>query len=88
MKILFFCPRWGSENVNWDSFCKKVKDKGFDGIEAPVPIEPELKDEMFTTLTKYGLQLVGQYYQSFEKDFNEHKVNYEKHLRHLISANL
>lgn len=86
MKILFFCPRWGSENLSWDNFCKKVKDEGYDGVEAGVPFETELRDEMLTALNKYELQLVGQYYQSFEKDFNEHKINYEKHLVNLVHA--
>src|SRR5688572_26472830 len=86
MEILFFCPRWGSENISWDSFCKKVKDEGFDGVEAGIPFEPELRQEILTALAKYDLLLVGQYYQSFEKDFDEHKANYEKHLANLLSV--
>jgi hypothetical protein len=32
MKIKFFCPRWGSENIPWDTFCSMVKEAGFDGV--------------------------------------------------------
>ncbi|CAL1517916.1 sugar phosphate isomerase/epimerase [Chitinophaga sp. MM2321] len=86
MEILFFCPRWGSENLSWDIFCEKAKDEGFDGVEAAIPFEPELKDEVLKALTKHSLQLIGQYYQSFEKNFAEHKTSYEKHLANLLSV--
>ncbi len=86
MQILFFCPRWGSEHLSWDNFCKKVSEEGYDGVEAGVPFEPELRNEMLTALKKYDLQLVGQYYQSFEKDFEEHKSSYEKHLANLLGV--
>lgn len=86
MKILFFCPRWGSEHMSWDSFSKKVKDEGYDGVEAGIPFEDEVKDEILSALTKYELKLIGQYYQSFEKDFAEHKANYEMHLANLLSV--
>lgn len=86
MKILFFCPRWGSENLSWESFCKKVKDEGYDGVEAGVPFEPGAREEMLAALAKHNLLLIGQYYQSFEKDFAEHKANYEKHLRNLLDV--
>ena len=33
MKINFFCPRWGSENLNWNEFFEKVKNAGYDGVE-------------------------------------------------------
>lgn len=86
MEILFFCPRWGSENLSWDHFCGKVKAAGFDGVETPISFERALNEEMLAALTKHELQLIGQYYQSFERDFAEHKTNYEKHLINLLSV--
>ena len=38
------------------------------------------------TLKNNGLKLIGQYYQSFEKDFEAHKNNYAKELYILASA--
>ncbi len=29
----FLCPRWGSEDIPWDTFLKQVKEEGFAGIE-------------------------------------------------------
>lgn len=85
MNIQFFCPRWGSEQLSWDSFCQKVKQAGYDGIEAPIPFEEAEKTEIKTALAKHALLLVGQYYQSFEKDFELHKTNFEKYLKNILS---
>lgn len=85
MKIQFFCPRWGSENLSWDVFCKKVKDAGYDGVEGAIPFDTEAKNEILAALKKHDLLLLGQYYQSFEKDFQAHKASYQKHLENIVS---
>ncbi|HKO80056.1 MAG TPA: hypothetical protein VJU78_06670 [Chitinophagaceae bacterium] len=84
--IQFFCPRWGQEHETYDAFCRKVKEAAYDGIEAPVPFDAGERKEQVNALAKYDLLLLGQYYQSFEKDFATHTINYEKHLRHLLDA--
>jgi len=33
MKIKFFCPRWGFENISWETFLANVKAEGYAGIE-------------------------------------------------------
>jgi sugar phosphate isomerase/epimerase len=33
MKIKFFCPRWGFENIAWETFLANVKEAGYAGIE-------------------------------------------------------
>src|SRR3954451_10424962 len=33
MKIKFFCPRWGAEQLEWDQFLTAVKEAGYAGIE-------------------------------------------------------
>jgi sugar phosphate isomerase/epimerase len=85
MTLNFFCPRWGSEQLSWNAFCSKVKAAGYDGVEAGVSFEEQEKNEMGEALHKYGLQLIGQYWQSFEKGLDAHKSSYEKHLHHLAS---
>lgn len=84
MQIKFFCPRWGSEKP-WNTFCKSVKDAGFDGVESPVSADTEEKSEMIAALKKYGLLFIGQFYQSFEQDFNLHKANYLKQLEDMAA---
>lgn len=41
---------------------------------------------MLSALEKFDLRLIGQYYQSFEKDFEDHITNYESCLRNLAGA--
>jgi sugar phosphate isomerase/epimerase len=65
MKIKFFCPRWGSEQLPWDEFCFKVKEAGYQGVEASVPFDEQEKDIILNALKKHNLLLIGQYYQSF-----------------------
>ena len=80
MKIKFFCPKWGSENISWNNFCAKVKDSGFDGVETPISFDADEKSEIAASLKKYNLLLIGQYYQSFEKDLKLHQEHFKKHL--------
>ena len=85
MQIKFFCPRWGSESIPWIKFCEKAKEAGFDGVETAVPFGDKDKNEITASLETYSLLLIGQYYQSLEKDFELHKENHKKHL-HSIAA--
>lgn len=85
MQIKFFCPKWGSENSSWDNFCEKVKESGFDGIETPIPFDGVEQQEITTALKKHGLLLIGQYYQSFEKDLALHKENFKKHVENIAA---
>jgi sugar phosphate isomerase/epimerase len=87
MKLQFFCPRWGSESLSWDAFCSKVKLAGFDGVEAGVPFDESEMEAMHTALHKHQLLFIGQYWQSFEKDFAAHKASYIQHLYHLAQLN-
>ncbi|MDB4919419.1 sugar phosphate isomerase/epimerase [Mucilaginibacter sp.] len=83
MQIKFFCPKWGSDNITWDNFCAKVKEAGYDGIETPVSFDEGEKKEITAALKKHDLLLIGQYYQSFEKDLELHKESFKKHLESL-----
>lgn len=83
MKIYFFCPRWGSEHIPWEEFCRQVSEAGYDGVETPIPLEDKGRDQISNALDRYGLRLIGQYYQSFEKDFEIHKSNFRLHLENM-----
>ena len=56
MVVDFFCPRWGSELIEWDTFLKKVKIAGYKGIEwFPFGEETDV-DKVTLLLKKYELQ--------------------------------
>jgi len=85
MKIKFYAPEWGN-TLPFDTFCQNVKAAGYDGVEMALPFETREKQGILDSFAKYGLEFIGQYWQSFEPDLNEHAASYEKYLRNLIAA--
>lgn len=85
MKMKFFCPRWGAENILWDEFCLKVKEAGYDGVETGIPFDEAEKEQISRALQDNDLLLLGQYFQSFEKDFNQHAESFKKYLVNIAS---
>jgi len=70
----FFCPRWGSEDISWESFCQKVSQAGYDGIEygiARTAAEKEL-DEFWNIAEKNKLKIIVQHYDTYEADYSKH----------------
>lgn len=85
MNIKFYAPQWGNV-LPFETFCQNVKTAGYDGVEMALPFDEKEKAEILATLNDFDLELIGQYWQSHEKDLGEHAHNYEKYLRNLISA--
>lgn len=85
MLIKFYAPEWGN-TPPFAQFCQNVKNAGYDGVEMALPFNPDEYQAILDTLNEYDLELIGQYYQSFETDLDEHAQHYEKYLRHLAEA--
>jgi len=85
MKVKFYAPEWGN-TLPFDNFCSHVKSAGYDGVEMALPFEKNETEEILEALNKHDLELIGQYWQSFERDIDVHAANYEKYLRNLIAA--
>lgn len=86
MKVLFFCPVWGSEDLSIELFAEKVKAAGYDGVEISLPAEADEKNRILKTLEKAGLLMIAQHWETADADFNLHKANFEKRLYHLADA--
>lgn len=86
MQLLYFCPRWGQENTPWDNFLQKVKEAGYDGVEASLPLCEDEQEEILNGFAKYSLQFIGQHWETVNPDFDEHKAEYETRLRSLANA--
>ena len=86
MSLRYYCPQWGNQ-LPFNTFCQRVKQAGYDGIEMDLPIDLKEKNIILATLKEQGLSLIGQYWQSIEKNFPTHLKNYSKYLYHLASAN-
>jgi len=85
MKIKFYAPHWGN-TLPFNTFCQNVKAAGYEGVEMALPFEKEGKKEILDALQANELELIGQYWQSFERNLDEHAKNYAKYLRNLIEA--
>ncbi|GGN04735.1 hypothetical protein GCM10010967_44680 [Dyadobacter beijingensis] len=85
MKIEFFAPEWGN-TLPFETFCQNVRAAGYDGVEMALPLDDEEKQAILDVLEAHDLKLIGQYWQSFEKDLDTHAGNYEMYLRNLIEA--
>ena len=44
MKIKFFCPQWGSKDLDNIEFVEKVNAAGYDGIEMSLPLDKTEKE--------------------------------------------
>lgn len=85
MDIRFFAPEWGN-TLPFEAFCRNVANAGYDGVEMALPLETAEKEHFLAVIADHGLQFIGQYWQSHEKDIGEHARNYEQYLRNLIAA--
>ena len=86
MKILFFCPRWGTDNLSWDTFFKKIKDAGYDGVETGLPLNKKEQEPIFNGLEKHGLKLIAQHWETVHSDFEKHIGEYNNRLNSLVES--
>jgi sugar phosphate isomerase/epimerase len=56
MKIKFFCPRWGFENIPWEAFLTNVKEAGYAGIEWFPYAQKEDYQKVLDLLQQYQLE--------------------------------
>lgn len=85
MEIKWIYPRWGSAHLDWKVFLAKVKSHGYHGVEIDLPLNNS-KNEIISILREFGLEFVGQHWETQTDDFTAHKKQYETHLRNLAEA--
>lgn len=85
MKLQFFCPRWGSEQLSWEGFMLKVKAAGYDGIEYAIAGDTpnSTLDEVWNLAARHQLGMIAQHYDTSSADFNEHYDQYGKWLNRI-----
>lgn len=85
MTIKFFAPLWGN-TLSFELFCANVKEAGYDGVEMDLPLEKKQRDNLLAILKGHELELIGQYFQSFETKPKALLDAYERYLNHLLAA--
>jgi hypothetical protein len=81
--LQFYCPRWGQSHVPWDEFLFRVKQEGYDGIEAGLNNTREENAEMLAGLEMQGLGLIAQHWETVNSDIEKHAEEYERRLKEL-----
>lgn len=84
MKILFFCPRWGSEHLAWDDFAARVRAAGYDGVECSLHGGEQAL--ALQQMNAHGLQWIAQHWETVDADVATHQQAYEQRLRSLAAG--
>jgi len=72
MKLLFFCPRWGSHELPPEAFVERVAAAGYDGIEIGFE-DGDSRDEAIPELAREsGLEIITQHFATFAVDGPTH----------------
>lgn len=74
MEMQFYCPRWGSEQINWEDFFLRVIGAGYNGIEWGISrdaSEGEM-EKVWNLVEKHKLKIIIGHYDTYESDFSEH----------------
>lgn len=86
MKLLYFCPLWGSESMPFEDFLHRVKDAGYDGVEMSFPLDEKERDSKAKLVDSFGLKLIAQHWETVDSDHEIHRRNYEIRLRNLAAT--
>lgn len=86
MIIKYFCPVWGSENLDFKLFLDRVKQSGYNGIELSLPQDPLKKEEILKLLKQYDLQFIAQHWETLIPDYDIHKREYRQRLENLVTT--
>lgn len=86
MQVYSFCPRWGQAHTPWDEFAAMVKQSGYDGVETDIPANEKERETVLNAISKNGLQLIAQHWETVEPDFDQHFAAYEQRLENMALA--
>ena len=86
MDLMFFCPRWGSENLDYETFFIKAKKAGYDGVEFSLPSDGSEKEQIRLYLKKHNLKYIAQHWETNTSHFEQHKNEYRQRLINLTDS--
>lgn len=81
MHLKILCPQWGSEYLGTEVFLQKVKQAGYDGIEAAVPEDKKERQKLIRLLEEYNLIMVSHQHQAAGENFSAFCKSFEYHLQ-------
>ncbi len=85
MQIKYFCPRWGAEDVPFETFAANVKEAGYDGVE--MMLNPNVEaTEIDQILQKHNLLFIAQIAQDDNTSFEENMAIVEQKVLHAAAC--
>lgn len=86
MQLQFFCPRWGAEDIPWETFLEQVKMAGYDGVEWAIASGTPIKqiEEVVLLADKHDLKLIAQHYDTNYALFDRHYTAYLQWLSKIL----
>jgi sugar phosphate isomerase/epimerase len=87
MKLDFFCPLWGSENLPFETLCAKAADAGYAGLELGFPLGDEATRERYLrAMEQHGLTYIAQHWETIDPDVEKHIDEYRRRLEWAVEA--
>ncbi len=78
MRVQFYCPRWGSEKINWVTFFEKLVAAGYDGVEYAIGCNTSDAEmnTVWTLAEKHSVKIIIQHYDTYAAVFSKHFDEY------------
>lgn len=89
VKLEFYTPLWGFDNLDFDTFIQKAIDGGFDGIEIPFHMGLTIEASHLEKISKIkaaGLKYIAQHYETVCSDISQYKQEIRTRLELLAST--
>lgn len=80
MEIKILAPLWGHEHTDITAFCHRIKEAGYDGIDAWIPDNPAVQRQLFEALEKEELLLISHQHQAHGRNFEDFKASFYHYL--------
>lgn len=60
MQLRLFRTYWAAQHAPWRQFAAEARADGYDGLEAPVPADPDSRQALQGALAEFGFELIGE----------------------------
>ena len=71
---------WGFEHLDITSYCHRIKEAGYDGLDTWIPENPAVQRQLFEALQKEELLLVSHQHQARGEHFEDFKESFLHYL--------
>lgn len=85
MEIKFYSPQWGYQHEDFEHYCARLSEAGFDGMELGLAEDPGDAEKQIELLAANGLDYVAQHSHTQMADFGAHRTHYRASLERIAA---